>query len=326
MVGRIDPNEPEPIQALRRELRRLHRALKTEKAYVLRVNQFMRRFKIETLQDLEAVGEGEITEFLTEMAVDRNVAASTQNQAFNALLFLFQRVLKRELRFIDAVRASGPLRLPVVLSWEEINRLLAQLGGRELLMAQLLYGAGLRLMDCLRLRVKDIAFDLGQVVVRDGKGAKDRITVLPETALEALRTQIEMARQIHARDFAEGFGRVWLPYALAQKYPNADREFAWQFVFPASRRGRDPRTGEVRRHHLHESVFAKALGRAVERARIEKHITSHAFRHSFATHMLADGYDIRVVQELLGHKDVKTTQIYTHVLNRPGISVKSPLD
>ena len=233
-----------------------------------------------------------------------------QNQAFNALLFLFQRVLKRGLRFIDAVRAKGPERLPVVLSRDEVDRLLDEFAGRDVLMAQLLYGAGLRLMDCLRLRVKDIAFDLGQIVVRDVKGAKDRITVLPDMTVQALRTQTESARQVHKRDLAEGFGRVWLPYALAQKYLNADREFAWQYVFPASRRGRDPRSGEVRRHHLHESVFAKALERGVERARIEKHVTSHTFRHSFATHMLADGYDIRVVQELLGHKDVKTTQIY----------------
>jgi len=326
VVGIIDPNEPEPIRQLRRELRLLHRTRSTEKTYVLRVNQFLRRFKIDTLQDLEAVGEREVTEFLTEMAVDRNVAASTQNQAFNALLFLFKRVLKRELRSIDAVRAKGPERLPVVLSRDEVDRLLDEFAGRDLLIAQLLYGAGLRLMGCLRLRVKDVVFDLGQIVVRDGKGAKDRITVLPEKAVQALRAQIESARQVHKRDLAEGFGRVWLPYALAQKYPNADREFGWQFVLPASRRGRDPRSGEVRRHHLHESVFANALEQAVERAKIEKHISSHTFRHSFATHMLADGYDIRVVQELLGHKDVKTTQIYTHVLNRPGISVKSPLD
>jgi len=326
VIGIIDSREPEPVQELRRELRLLHRARSTEKAYVLRVSEFLRRFKIETLQDLEAVGEGEITEFLTEMAVDRNVAASTQNQAFNALLFLFRRVLKRELRSIEAVRATGPERLPVVLSRDEVDRLLDEFAGRDLLIAQLLYGAGLRLMGCLRLRVKDIVFDLGQIVVRDGKGAKDRITVLPEKAAQALRTQIESTRQVHKQDLAEGFGRVWLPYALAQKYPNAEQAFSWQFVFPASRRGRDPRSGEIRRHHLHESVFANSLEQAVARAEIEKHVTSHTFRHSFATHMLADGYDIRVVQELLGHKDVKTTQIYTHVLNRPGISVKSPLD
>jgi len=326
VVGVIDPNEPEPIRQLRRELRLLHRSRSTEKTYVLRVKQFLRRFNVKTLQDLEAVGERQVTDFLTEMAVDRNVAASTQNQAFNALLFLFKRVLKRELRSIDAVRAKGPERLPVVLSCDETDRLLDELGGRDLLIAQLLYGAGLRLMDGLRLPVKDVVFDLGQIVVRDGKGAKDRITVLPEKSIKALRMQIDSARQVHERDLAEGFGRVWLPYALARKYPNAEQEFAWQFVFPASRRGRDPRSGEIRRHHLHESVFANALEGAVARAGIEKRVSSHTFRHSFATHMLADGYDIRVVQELLGHKDVKTTQIYTHVLNRPGISVKSPLD
>jgi integron integrase len=326
VIGIIDPNEPEPIQALRRELRLLHRSPNTEKAYVLRVNQFLRRFKIQSRQDLASVGECEITKFLTEMAVEGNVAAGTQNQAFNALLFLFQRVLRRELKFINAVRAKNPERLPVVLSREEVDRLLATLGGLALLIAQLLYGAGLRLMDALRLRVKDVAFDLGQLVIRDGKGAKDRITVLPEVTVDPLQAQIEIARQCHEQDLSEGFGGVWLPHALSRKYPAADREFAWQFVFPATRRGRDPRSGVVRRHHIHESFFAKALERAVERAKIDKHVTSHTFRHSFATHLLADGVDIRTVQELMGHKDVRTTQIYTHVLKTNGFAVKSPAD
>lgn len=326
VVGMIDPNEPEPIQQMRRHLRRIHRLWNTEKAYVRHAKNFIRQFGIQSLEDLQAAGEKEITEFLTEMAVDRDVAAKTQNQAFNALLFLYNHVAKKELQFIDAVRANGPGRLPVVLSRGEVNRLLEQLGGRKLLICQLLYGAGLRLMDCLRLRVKDVAFELQQIVVRDGKGEKDRITVLPEVVVDALRTQIETARQLNQQDLAEGFGQVHLPRALARKYPNADREFAWQFVFPATRRSRDPRSGQLRRHHLHDGILSSALKRAVKQAKIEKHVTSHTFRHSFATHLLEDGYDIRVVQELLGHKDVKTTQIYTHVLNRPGISVKSPLD
>jgi len=203
---------------------------------------------------------------------------------------------------------------------------LSQFRGRNLLIANLLYGAGLRINDCLRLRVKDIAFDLGQIIVRDTKGEHQRITVLPEVTVGALRSQIELARELHQRDLAEGYGRVYLPHALASKYPDANRQFAWQFIFPASKRSRDPRSGEIRRHHLHESVFGKALAQAVRKAGLDKPIHSQTMRHSFATHMLSEGYDIRVVQELLGHKDVATTQIHTHVLNRPGISVKSPLD
>jgi integron integrase len=224
------------------------------------------------------------------------------------------------------MRATKPKKLPLVLSRDEIELLLAQFQGRNLLIANLLYGAGLRINDCLKLRVKDIAFDLGQIVVRDTKGEHQRITVLPEVTVEGLRSQIELARELHQQDLSEGYGRVYLPYALAAKYPQANQQFGWQFIFPASKRSRDPRSGEIRRHHLHDSVFAKALERAVELAKIDKPIHSHTFRHSFATHMLQDGYDIRTVQELLGHKDVKTTEIYTHVLNRPGISVKSPLD
>ena len=326
VAGVIDPNEPEPIQELRRQLRLLGREYSTEKAYVKWARQFVRRYQIESVERLKSLGEAEVTEFLTDLAVDRNVASSTQNQAFNALLKLFERVAQKELRGIDAVRASKPKKLPLVLSRDEIDRLLDQFQGRNLLIANLLYGAGLRINDCLRLRVKDIAFDLGQIVVRDTKGQHQRITVLPEVTVEGLRSQIEWARELHQRDLWEGYGRVYLPHALAEKYPQANQQFAWQFIFPASKRSRDPRSGEMRRHHLHDSVFTKALGRAAARAKIHKPIHSHTLRHSFATHMLEDGYDIRVVQELLGHKDVKTTQIYTHVLNRPGISVKSPLD
>jgi len=224
------------------------------------------------------------------------------------------------------VRASKPRKLPLVMSRDEVWPLLDEFQGTCLLIANLLYGAGLRINDCLRLRVKDIAFELSQIVVRDTKGEHQRITILPEETVAGLRAQIELVRRIHQQDLSEGYGRVYLPYALARKYPRANQQFAWQYIFPASTHSRDPRSGEIRRHHLHESVFAKALASAVSRANIEKPIHSHTFRHSFATHMLMDGYDIRVIQELLGHKDVKTTQIYTHVLNRPGISVKSPLD
>ncbi len=288
--------------------------------------QFLKQFGINDLAGCQALGEGEVTRFLTDLAVKRNVSASTQNQAFNALLFLFRNVLRRELEFIQAVRAAESKRLPVVLSRDEVHRLLAELSGLDLLIGRLLYGTGMRLNEALGLRVKDVAFDDHHIVVRNAKGDKDRITVLPDMLVSDLRRQIESARAIHQRDLTEGFGRVWLPYALAAKYPDADEEFAWQYVFPACNRSRDPRSGTVRRHHYLEDTFAEALKAAKERAGLDKKISSHTLRHSFATHMLQDGYDIRVVQELLGHKDVKTTMIYTHVLNRPGISVKSPLD
>lgn len=270
--------------------------------------------------------EADIHEFISDLAVEGNVAASTQNQAMSALLFLFQKVLGRELQFIDAVRSKKPERLPTVLSQEEVQRVLMQLGGRDLLIAQLLYGAGLRLIECLRLRVKDVSFDQSQLVVREGKGDKDRLTVLPGACVSGLRSQIEFARGLHVRDVADGGGAVTLPTALERKWPAAAREPAWQFVFPAVKRWPDAVTGELRRHHLHESVFPASLKRAVKRAELAKKVTSHTFRHSFATHLLESGTDIRTVQSLLGHSDVSTTMIYTHVLNRPGIAVKSPLD
>ncbi|MDP6467761.1 MAG: integron integrase [Pirellulaceae bacterium] len=326
VVGQIDPSEPEVIQDLRRELRLMHRKYATEKAYVGWANRFLRFFQIQDRDTLLGAGGQEIKEFLTHLALDGNVTANTQNQAFNALLFLFRHVLKRDPGHIDALRAKRPQRLPVVLSRNEITRLLGALGGRDLLIAQLLYGGGLRRFEGISARIKDMEFDQHQIVVRDGKGAKDRVTVLPEVAVGGLRRQIAIARQLHEQDIAAGYGRVWLPYALARKYPNADREFAWQYVFPATKLSRDPRTGELRRHHLHESVFPAALKRAAKRAQIDKHVVAHSLRHSFATHLLEDGKDIRTVQELLGHKDVATTMIYTHVMNRPGIAIKSPVD
>jgi integron integrase len=323
LVGVIDSQQPLLIQQLQRQLRILHYSRRTEKAYVQWVQRFMKHVGT---QDLTTIGEQEITEFIGHLAVDQDVAASTQNQAFSALLFVFQKVMGREIKMVDAVRAKKPSRLPEVMSPQEVAQLLAQFGGRDLLIAQLLYGAGLRHMECLRLRVKDVHFDTGQIVVRDGKGAKDRVTVLPDSVTDALRQQIASTRAIHEQDLAEGFGSVWLPHALARKYPHANREFGWQYVFPASKRSLDPKTQEPHRHHLHESVFADAMGRALTRAGIPKHLTPHCFRHSFATHLLASGTDIRTVQELLGHKDVSTTMIYTHVLNRPGIAVRSPLE
>lgn len=323
MPGLLPPSEPPIIQAVRRELRTRHYSIRTESAYVGWVQRFLQANHTDRADEL---GEVNVKEFLTSLAVERNVTASTQNQAFSALLFLFREVLKREMVFLDATRAKKPRRLPVVLTRGEVQRLMSELAGRDLLMAQLLYGAGLRHMECLRLRVKDIDFETGQLLVREGKGDKDRITVLPNTATEGLRLHIEFARQLHQQDLAEGFGEVWLPHALAEKYPHAPREFAWQYVFPASKRARDPRSGKWRRHHLHESVLAESIKRAASRAGIEKNVSPHCLRHSFATHLIEDGYDIRTVQELLGHEDVSTTMIYTHVLNRPGLAVRSPAD
>ena len=326
LVGRIDTSEPPLIQRLRRELRLLHYSRRTERAYSGWAERFLSQVGRTDAESLDGVGENEVKAFLTELAVEGNVAASTQNQALSALLFLFQKVLGRELEFVDAVRAQKPSRVPVVLSRDETGRVLSELGGRDLLMAQLLYGAGLRHLECLRLRIKDVDFDRRQLVIRDGKGKTDRVTVLPEATQEGLRRQIEIARDFHSRDVAEGHGKVHLPYALARKYPNAEREFRWQFTFPAVKLSRDPHSGETRRHHLHESVFARALKRAVSRAQLVKRITPHTLRHSFATHLLEDGYDIRTVQELLGHKDVSTTMIYTHVMQKGALGVRSPLD
>ncbi len=325
-VGPIDPREPELLQAMRRELRLLHYSKRTEQAYVAWAQRFLQRHQAQTRSDAEPLGENEVKEFLGDLALEGQVAASTQNQAFSALLFLFQRVLQRELHFVDAVRAKRPIRLPVVLSREEIALLLAELGGRDLLMAQLLYGSGLRMLECLRLRVKDVLFDPRQIIVRDGKGEKDRATILPDVTADGLRRQVEIARDVHQRDLAEGLGSVWLPYALERKYPNASREFAWQYIFPAHKLSRDPRSGTTRRHHLHDSVFAAALKRAADRAKIDKKLTAHSLRHSFATHLLEDGKDIRTIQELLGHKDVSTTMIYTHVSTLGATGVRSPLD
>ena len=323
MPGRIDVSDPPLIQTMRRELRTRHYSLRTESAYIGWVKRFALFCRA---TPLEQCGEGEIKEFLTDLAVNRHVSASTQNQAFNALLFLYREVLHRELQFLETVRAKTPDRLPVVLTRGEVQRVLAELGGRDLLMGQLLYGAGLRHMECLRLRVKDVQFETNQIIVREGKGAKDRVTVLPQVAVAGLRHQIDAARVLHEKDLAEGFGEVWMPFALAEKYPSAPREFGWQFVFPATRRSEDPRTGTFRRHHLHESVFGASMKNAARRATIEKNASPHCFRHSFATHLLESGSDIRTVQELLGHADVSTTMIYTHVLQQGPLGVRSPLD
>ena len=323
LIGVVHENEPLWIQKMRAELRLRHYALSTETAYIGWVVRFMKHVGSE---ELEKFGAPELKEFLTELAVAGKVAANTQNQALSSVLFFYQRILGRELEFIDAVKAKRPKHLPLVLSRQEVNRMLRQLEGRDLLLALLLYGSGMRHKEVLRLRVKDVHFDTMQITVRDGKGEKDRVTMLPKAAVELLQRQLRGVKKVHEKDLEAGEGRVYLPYALAKKYPHADLEFSWQFVFPSRQMSRDPRSGVVRRHHIHENNFPPIMKRALVAAGVEQPATPHTLRHSFATHLLEDGYDIRTVQELLGHADVKTTMIYTHVLNRPGLAVRSPVD
>jgi integron integrase len=273
------------------------------------------------------MGEAEINTFLSHLALNRRVSASTQNQALSALIFLYKRVLKREIGELgEVIRARRPKHLPIVMTREEVRLVMDRMEGETWLLACLMYGAGLRLAECLRLRVQDIDFKANQILVRDGKGFKDRLTMLPERAKDPLRQHLNEVRRLHKCDLADGFGEVEMPYALARKYPNAARSWGWQFAFPQKTRWADPATGKQGRHHVHESVIQKAVKYAVREAGIVKHATCHTLRHSFATHLLEAGYDIRTVQELLGHKDVKTTMVYTHVLNRGGKGVKSPVD
>jgi integron integrase len=312
------------LERVREAIRTKHYSIRTKQAYVGWIRRFILFHDKRHPKEMDA---DEIEEYLTYLAVDRNVAASTQSQALSTLLFLYQNVLKRDLeRPVDAVRAKKPNRLPTVLTKEESQQLLAALTGTYQLVAKLLYGSGLRLIECLRLRVKDIDFKQHQVVVRDGKGAKDRVTVLPESLVEPLRKHLRRVKIIHQKDLDNGYGAVYLPNALEQRYPNADKERIWPYVFPSSNLSKDPRSGVVRRHHLHESTVQRAVRKATKLTRINKHVTPPVFRHSFATHLLEDGYDIRTVQELLGHKDVKTTMIHTHVLNRGNLALRSPLD
>jgi integron integrase len=273
------------------------------------------------------MGEEEIAAFLTHLAVNRNVAASTQNQALSALLFLFQQVLDRKLEFISRVeRVRRPPKLPVVFTRSEAQSVIAHVGNDYRLLAELLYGSGLRLMECVRLRIKDIDFGYNQITIRGGKGLRERVTLLPARLRQPLHSHIACVKELHERDLARGGGKVYLPSALSRKYPNAQRAWVWQYVFPATKPSLDPRSSEVRRHHIPEKNLQNAVKKAILAAGIAKAASCHTFRHSFATHLLESGYDIRTVQELLGHKDVATTMVYTHVLNKPGLSIRSPLD
>lgn len=323
--ARYQPHKsPKLLDRVRTVMRRQHYSIRTEETYVQWIIRFIRFHKMRHPQEMDSP---EIEAFLTHLALDKNVAASTQNQAFSALIFLYKQVLNQPLSAkIDALRAKTPKRLPTVLSNDEIRALLEALSGPHQLVARLLYGTGLRLMEALRLRVKDVDFEQHQIIVRAGKGDKDRVTILPDTLRQPFKQHLKGVKALYKKDLANGYGQVYLPHALERKYPNANREWGWQYVFPSHRLSVDPRSGQVRRHHLDASGLRKAIKRAARQVGIHKPIGPHTLRHSFATHLLEAGYDIRTVQELLGHKDVRTTMIYTHVLNRGGMAVRSPLD
>lgn len=311
------------LDQVRAAIRVRHYSRRTEKSYI---DWIVRYIRFHGMRHPQNLGEAEVAAFLSHLAVQREVTSSTQNQALSALVFLYRAVLERPLgRIPGIVRAKQPQRMPVVLTQQEVARLLRSLDTPYWLPACLMYGSGLRLMEAVRLRVKDIDFEHRAIVVRDGKGGKDRVVTLPDELIEPLRRQIEGVKLVHDKDLVDGFGEVALPHALAVKYPNAGRMVAWQYVFPARTRSVDPRSGVMRRHHIHESAMQKAVKQAIRKAGIEKPASCHTLRHSFATHLLERGMDIRTVQEQLGHKDVRTTQIYTHVLKRGGSAVLSPL-
>lgn len=315
---------PKLLDQVRGKIRLKHYSIRTEQAYLHWITRFILFYGKRHPREM---GPAQVEAFLTDLAVEGKVAASTQNQAKSALLFLYREVLEEELPWLDGVeRAQEPKRLPVVLTREEVAAVLAALPPICDLIAGLLYGSGLRILEAVRLRVKDVEFSRKEILVRDGKGFKDRITMLPGKLVEPLTKHLERVRTLHERDLAAGNGAVYLPYALARKYTHAPKEWGWQYVFPARQLSRDPRSGAVRRHHLGDQVVQRAVRQAVRDAGVVKPATPHTFRHSFATHLLESGYDIRTVQELLGHSDVRTTMIYTHVLNRGGRGVRSPLD
>ena len=318
------PGPPKLLEAASTVARLKHLSLRTEKAYLQHIKRFV---LFHNKRHPKEMGEAEIRAYLSDLAVNNNVAASTQNVALAALLFLYKDVLRQTLDRISKVeRARLPKRLPVVFTKQEAAAILSKLSGSSYLAAALMYGAGMRLMECLRLRVKDLDFAYNQIHIRSGKGAKDRVTVFPAALKEQLRKHLLQVKLLHQHDLQAGFGEVMLPYALERKFPSAGREWAWQYVFPASKRSIDPRSVVERRHHLHESVIQRAVKQAIRKTGMTKRGSCHSLRHSFATHLLEDGYDIRTIQELLGHKDVRTTMIYTHVLNRGGRGVRSPLD
>ncbi len=315
------------IQQMREIMRRMNYAYKTESSYCDWVKRFIKFSQMQSGDELFENAEDKVEVFLTDLVVGQNVAASTQNQAFNALVFLYKEVLKRPLENVRATRSRKQPRIPVVLSAREVKKIFAQLTGVNALMVSLLYGGGLRISELVRLRVQDVDFDYCQITVRDGKGKKDRVTPLAKKAIPVLQAHIAQRKIIHEQDLAVGFGGVYLPNALAKKYPNADKEFGWQYVFASRNIATDPRTNVERRHHIDQSAVNKAIKVAVGKCRsVHKKVSAHTFRHSFATHLLQTGTDIRTIQGLLGHSDLQTTMIYTHVLKQGGQGVVSPLD
>lgn len=312
------------LDQVREIMRTAHYSIRTEQTYINWIKRFIFFHQKRHPKDMGAV---EVGAFLTDLATKRNVTAGTQNQALNSIVFLYKHVLKVDMGKLEGItRASAPKRLPTVLTQEEVKRILNAMTGTYRLMTSLLYGTGMRVMELLRLRVKDVDFAKRTVTIRAGKGDKDRVTMLPDNVSKLLSEHLVRIRLLHEEDIKRGFGRVYLPNALKEKYPNLERSWGWQYVFPAKTLSKDPRSNQMGRHHVHESAMQKAVKQAIQLARVTKHAGPHTFRHSFATHLLEAGYDIRTVQELLGHKHVQTTMIYTHVLNRPGVSVKSPLD
>lgn len=315
---------PRLLEQVKNAIQVRHYSIRTEQAYVHWIKNYIYFHKKKHPKDM---GDVEITEFLSHLATKKNVSASTQNQALNALVFLYRKVLDIEVGvFKELVRAKKPKRLPVVLSHDEAIEVLSHIEGMNSIMANLLYGSGLRLMECVRLRIKDIDFKFKQITVRNGKGNKDRVTLLPESLVDPLKDAISHAKKVHQFDLSEGFGEVYLPFALAKKYPNAPVETGWQYIFPSTKRANDPRSNKIRRHHISETVLQKTVKKAVRKTNIMKPASCHTFRHSFATRLLEKGVDIRTVQEFLGHENVSTTEIYTHVLNINKRGVLSPID
>jgi integron integrase len=321
-----EPKQPKLLDQVRQYLRLHHYSIHTERSYVDWIVRFIRFHRMRSRDDLFPA-EPKIEVFLTHLAMEGNVAPATQNQAMNALVFLYKRVLRQPMEgSINAVRAYKKVNVPVVMTRDEVAAVISLLEGTPQLVAKLLYGSGLRIMEAVRLRVKDVDFQMKQVTVRSGKGDKDRITTFPATLTPILQTHLARAKTIHQQDLAQGAGEVYLPHALARKYPNAGKEWGWQYVFPARDLSTDPLSGVIRRHHVDPSVINKAIKVAVRRGGLTKSISAHTFRHSFATHLLQRGTDIRTIQALLGHNDLATTMIYTHILQQGGHGVPSPLD
>lgn len=318
------PAKPKLLDQLRDRIRLKHYSRRTEDVYLDWAKRYILYHKKRHPQEM---GKREVEEFLTYLATERNVAAATQNQAKAALQFLYKEVLEIQLPWLDEVeQAKKPKRLPVVLTEKEVQALLAQMPQAYAMLARLMYGTGMRLLEIFRLRVQDIDFERCEVLIREGKGAKDRVTMLPQSLRVSLQEHLKQVRRLHEQDLLKGHGEVWMSDSLARKYPNAGREWIWQYVFPSARLSVDPRSGVTRRHHLDEKGLQRAIKQAAADAGLTKNVTPHTLRHSFATHLLQAGYDIRTVQELLGHKDVQTAMIYTHVLNKGGMGVLSPLD